>query len=135
MNRNALKKLVLEKSPFQNDSSLIKGMIPYFELYDLRSMNRETEGFKKWASTGEKILFHGARDSTVKPGEIDPHQLILFADFGLGNDTPFGLDYRSDEKHPTVVLLYYGQDSYTDNRWVEICPSFEIFEDLIWADH
>lgn len=127
-----LENLVIEKSPFKNDSKLIKGMINSFELYGLRLMNSESEGFKKWGRMGERIMFHGALEVGIHPGEIDPLKLILFADFGIGNDTPFGLDYRKDENNPSVVLLYYGPNSIKDNRWVEISANFDDFEQIIW---
>ncbi|MEM6264801.1 MAG: hypothetical protein AAGI38_19975 [Bacteroidota bacterium] len=126
-----LLRLIVEKSPFEDDQSLLTKMVKGFTLYGLESMKRESISFKKWAESGESVMLHGKKDTLVKPGEVDPDKLILFADFGLGEDTPFGLDFQEDESAPTVVLLYYGKDPFKDNRWVELTKSFEEFEELV----
>jgi len=130
--RTNLFQLILDNSPFDDDFNLLRGMIKDFKLYNLELMKLESQGFIKWRNFGGKIMFHGKDDELVNPGKINPEKLILFADFGIGNDTPFGLDYQKNELSPNVVLLYYGKDPYTENRWVELTSTFEEFESIVW---
>lgn len=131
IDKSNLLNLIIKKSPFNDDESLLRRMVKSFTLYNLELMERESIAFGNWAETGEEIVFHGKNDSKTEPGEINPKKLILFADFGLGEDTPFGLDYQNNELIPKVVLLYYGKNPFKENRWIEIANSFEEFENII----
>jgi hypothetical protein len=130
-NKSNLLRLVVEKSPFNYDLFLLESMVRRFTLYNLELMERESLGFKKWALSGERTMFYGKEDCKVRPGKINPNKLILFADFGIGEDTPFGLDFQNDESSPKVVLLYYHNEAFEKNRWVEIADSFEDFEKMV----
>lgn len=130
-----LLKLVLDNNPFKEEEESIKEMINDFTLYDLDLMMIEYKNLNKLREQIKKeknYMIFGRKDDTVNPGNIDIEKTILFADFDIGNDTPFGLDYRNDPKYPTVVLLYWGEDAEKDNRWKKIANSFEEFENLIW---
>lgn len=127
-----LEKLVLEKNPFQFETENLKKEVKDFELYDLELIQSEARHLKKWKNTDVHIMFLGKEDSINYPGCIIPEKSLLFADFGIGSDTPFALDYSKNLMEPCVLLLYWGEDVQRDNRWIRIANSFEEFEKRIW---
>ena len=134
-----LQKLVLEKFPFEDENEIeaLKEMINHFTLYSLGLMKNESECLYKWLHPKwdkERAMLLGKKDDNIFPGDIDIEKVILFADFGHGSDTPIGLDFRDNEKKPSVILLYWGEDCNKDNRWKKIANSFEEFEQIIWKE-
>lgn len=135
VDKTALKKLVVMHYPFEQGDEDLAEDIEDFTLYDVELMIRESEGLQKWekpAWKAVKSMIMGDIDARISPGNIMHHRTVLFADFGIGSDTPFGLDYRENITEPSVVLLYWGEEP-SDNRWKKIANSFEEFERLIWA--
>lgn len=136
--KNYLRELVIKECPFENEVEYIDEMINGFTLYSLELIRNESECLYKWLEPewdDSKIMLLGKKDEKIPPGDIDTEKIILFADFGHGSDTPFGLDYRASKKTPTVVLLYWGENCNTDNRWKKIANSFEEFERIVWKEN
>ena len=100
-------------------------------------MKSESEALYKWLHPKwetERVMLLGEKDDRITPGDIDTGKVILFGDFGHGSDTPFGLDFRENPNAPSVILLYWGENCETDNRWKKIANSFEEFEEIIWKE-
>lgn len=134
---NGLEELILKKCPFENEINPLKDMMDDFTLYTLSTMKNESEHLSRWLHTkwdSERTMFLGKKDDSIPPGDIDAKGTILFADFGIGNDTPIALDFRNDTETPSVVMLYWGEDCNEDNRWKKIANSFEEFEKIIWKE-
>lgn len=135
--KRRLEDLIKRECPFSDEVLPIKGMIKDFTLYSLGLMKNESEVLYHWLLPKwktERIMFLGKKDNRIQPGNIDTGKVILFGDLGLGSDTPFGLDYRDDPNNPSVILLYWGENCQTDNRWKKIANSFEEFEKIIWEE-
>ncbi len=135
-NKKKLSELVIRKCPFANEIKGLKKLIPDFTLYSLGVMQNESEYLDdwhhpKWENDG--VMFLGRKDENIYPGNIETDKVILFADFGLGSDMPFGLDYRENPENPTVILLYWGDKPIEDNRWKKIANSFDEFKSVIWG--
>lgn len=130
-----LKELIIEKSPFEEGTRWLDQMINDFILYPIVGMKGETEYLVNWLDPKwekERAMLLGVKDEKIYPGNIEPDKVILFADFGLGSDTSFGLDYREDKLNPIVVLEYWGKNPETDNRWKKIANTYAEFEERIW---
>jgi hypothetical protein len=69
-------------------------------------------------------------DPTWHPEGLDHAVAILIGDFGLGSDAPIVLDYRSGTPPPRVLRLRWATKR-SENRWVEVAPSFERFVELL----
>jgi len=136
-NKDKLEKLIIKYCPFEDEVKYLKEMKNDFFLYSLGLMKIESESLYKWLHPkwkGDRFMLLGKKDEKIYPGDIDTEKIILFGDFGHGSDTPFGLDFRENEESPIVILLYWGKNSETDNRWKKIANSFEEFEQLIWTE-
>jgi hypothetical protein len=130
-----LEELILRKNPFQLDSKILKEQSKNFELYDLKLITSESHALKNWKNPNNKdlqIMYLGKNDKIHFPGSIITEKTILFADFGIGSDTPFALDYHENLTKPSVILLYWGENPETDNRWIKVADSFDEFEKFIW---
>lgn len=130
--KKSLLQLMKKYDPKIESEKQLERMINNFKLYPISTMESETKGIKNWEHEG--AMFLGKKDSNISPGFVDPQKLILFADFGLGYDTPLGLDYRKSNENPSVVMLYWGKDPYNDNRWRKIAETFNEFEKVVWID-
>ena len=130
-----LKELIIENAPFEEGKNWSNSFVNNLYLYQLRTMVTESEHLVNWLHPKwkkDRIVYLGKKDKNVYPGNIEPNKVILFADFGLGSDTAFGLDYREDKDNPIVILEYWGKNPETDNRWKKIANSFDEFEKRIW---
>jgi hypothetical protein len=74
------------------------------------------------------LMWLGTSDPEHPPGDIDPKLTVLIADQGVGEDSPYALDYRVSFEQPRVVL-YTWQLASGDvgNRWIEVAPNFPAF--------
>jgi hypothetical protein len=127
-----LEQLILEKNPFELEAENLKKEVKDFELYQLGLIQSETKYLKEWEDTDAHIMFLGKEDPINSPGCILPEKSLFFADFGIGSDTPFALDYSENLIAPSVLLIYWGENANVDNRWIKIANSFQEFEKAVW---
>ena len=136
-NKVHLKNLVQDHCPSNIQLDDFFQLIPDFYPWPVDLMKSESERLIKWLDPTwdkDRIMFLGQKDEQVYPGDIEHDQVILFADFGLGSDTCFALDFRENLQRPIVILEYWGKNPRTDNRWIKVADSFEAFEAIIWKD-
>lgn len=121
LDKSNLEKLVIGKDPFRKGFS---ETAQCFELYELTTMRTETINL-------DQTMFLGGPDKKNLPGYIDFDKIILFADFGIGEEAPLALDYRDDMEKPSVSLFCEALKD-EESRWIRISDSFKEFEKMVW---
>lgn len=132
IDKKKLLELIIQHNPFEyvQMKFMKEHLIEDLSLYSVKLMNSESESLYRWRNENFKeyrIMMLGKLDNDILPGNILPEKTILFADFGLGSDQGFSLDYRESETEPVVLLHYWGKNASKDNRWKKIANSFEEF--------
>jgi hypothetical protein len=62
--------------------------------------------------------------------QIDPAQLVIIGDFGIGSDTAIVLDYARDAANPPVLRLQWAERG-VGNRWVQGARDFDEFAAML----
>jgi len=61
--------------------------------------------------------------------QINPFKAVDIGDFGIGSDSPILLDYRDNEKDPSVIYLDYSNAPIT--HWVKCADNFRQFMKIL----
>lgn len=60
--------------------------------------------------------------------QIDPTQVVIIGDFGLGSDAPIALDHAARPDEPRVIRLRWGP---AGTSWESCAESFDAFADAL----
>jgi len=97
-------------------------------FYSTAQMEKETSWWLSLSKEGSCLK--GLADSTQPPGDIEPSQIVLIGDVGMGFDAPFALDYRTSTVDPRIIH-YRWREQGSHNRWLEIAPNFSSFISIL----
>jgi hypothetical protein len=62
--------------------------------------------------------------------QIDPEQVLVIGDFGLGSDSPVILDFARNASNPPVLRLRWGSQGH-GNKWVQGARDFDEFATML----
>ena len=132
-----LAELLTTNSPFSGSDAAYKELINRLYLYNLVTMVSESKAYIKWIDgKGDDFyrgILMGKKDSNAYPGDIDPKKSIMIADFGIGAEQAFALDYRDNERNPSVIFVYWANTKPDiNNKWKKITNSYEEFDQIIF---